>query len=449
MKVRTSPLFVRDSHRHQCSRASWTSAANAVGPISSRRPAEFTALRIFGKRNIFGRILIGVLVLFLMNYTAAGEELWSRGFFGTPSSGPYRPFEIVLIESVAGNRLRAHCEYANYSDSNDSLVTIAIRGVEAADGKFHPRVFAKVANDVNGEWTTIGELGTTGRAASRRIRPKSVNQDLMVDLDRFRPFIEKFVYGAVVLPTGDAAVFELKDLLPPRRREESRDEPAKAQQVTSPSGSQSLAQANPKQKVLAYCDTPETRRIEIAHKIEQAAADLLGRVASSSERRRHSPNASPPSKATLKARQQDTRPPSAGVPARTVGLVGSAVEARLGSSINAEKSIKDSRVTSGDAIRIATRELQRRELPLPDDHVVRVEQSVAFREFASDQPIFLVTFRRRSPGISALLYDVHIDRQSGMVQDVIDLRGAVAAGSKRHRGEGAEVPGRSEPGSPR
>jgi hypothetical protein len=100
-------------------------------------------------------------------------------------------------------------------------------------------------------------------------------------------------------------------------------------------------------------------------------------------------------------------------------------------AVDAGGSTKDGDVTTQDAIQIAKRELQRRKLPLPEDHVARVEPSVAFREFASDRPIFLLTFRRPGSGISSLLYDVHIDRQSGIVQDVIDLRSCRNSASRR------------------
>ncbi len=134
---------------------------------------------------------------------------------GTPASGPFRPFNVVILESVMGNHLMATCSYANYSYETDAPPPVTIRGVKMKDGKFHPHVFAKVTNDVNGEWKTIGELGVTGKRTSRRIAGKRVGDRLTAELDVFRSQIGTFKYGSLVLPTGEAAVFELKDLLPP------------------------------------------------------------------------------------------------------------------------------------------------------------------------------------------------------------------------------------------
>ena len=43
-----------------------------------------------------------------------------------------------------------------------------------------------------------------------------VSKNLMVDLDAFRPMIGKFKYGRIALKTGEAVVFKLEKLLPPK-----------------------------------------------------------------------------------------------------------------------------------------------------------------------------------------------------------------------------------------
>lgn len=166
------------------------------------------------KRKVLIGLVSGGIVLLLALTDAFCDELWSRGFMGTPSSGPFRPFNVVILESVTGNHLRATCSFANYSDESESPPPVKIRGV-TRDGKFYPHVFAKVTNEVNGEWKTIGELGVKGKLTSRWVAPKSVDDSLVVELDVFRPLIGTYFYGSVVLPTGESAVFELNDLLPP------------------------------------------------------------------------------------------------------------------------------------------------------------------------------------------------------------------------------------------
>jgi hypothetical protein len=179
------------------------------------------------KQHILSRVVIGGIVLFLTNCALAGEELWSRGLLGSPSSGPFQPFNVVLIESVTGNHLVATCSYANYSDGKATPPVVTVRGVKTKDRKFCPRVIARVTNNVNGEWKRIGELGTLGKPSSRKIPGNTVDDSFTIPLDVFRPFIGKFIYGSLVLKTGQAAVFELKDLLPPKVEAESKNDSAK------------------------------------------------------------------------------------------------------------------------------------------------------------------------------------------------------------------------------
>ncbi|MGI8820019.1 MAG: hypothetical protein ACR2ID_03980 [Chthoniobacterales bacterium] len=167
------------------------------------------------KRNILQSASFAAVALLLTTTYALCGELWSRAFMGTPASGPFRPFNVVILESVIGDHLRATCSYANYSYENDAPPPVTIRGVEMKDGKFYPHVFAKVTNDVKGEWQTIAELGIAGKRRSRRVAGNSVADRLAAQLDVFRSQIGKFTYGSLVLPTGEPAVFELKDLLPP------------------------------------------------------------------------------------------------------------------------------------------------------------------------------------------------------------------------------------------
>lgn len=89
--------------------------------------------------------------------------------------------------------------------------------------------------------------------------------------------------------------------------------------------------------LVEYCDTPETGRVEIAHRIEKAASALLERIASSNSNKRHNAKSASASNAALMAPQQDTLQPVTGgtsESARTLALVSSATGPRVGSSIN-------------------------------------------------------------------------------------------------------------------
>jgi hypothetical protein len=77
--------------------------------------------------------------------------------------------------------------------------------------------------------------------------------------------------------------------------------------------------------LLQYCDSPETERVDIAHKIDKAASDLLSRVASSGSKKRNSKSAL--SQVALTPRKQHTSRPIAGrKPAPRVTRLGSSID---------------------------------------------------------------------------------------------------------------------------
>lgn len=82
-------------------------------------------------------------------------------------------------------------------------------------------------------------------------------------------------------------------------------------------------------------------------------------------------------------------------------------------------------LTSEEAIRLATKEIRTRRLPLPDEYLTTVKKSEAFH---ATRLIYVVTFRTSRKDRATRLYYVHIDRLSGKSVDVIDLRGAIPAG---------------------
>lgn len=109
--------------------------------------------------------------------------------------------------------------------------------------------------------------------------------------------------------------------------------------------------------LLQYCDSPETRRVEIAHRIEKAASVLLERIASSNGNKRRNARSMSASTAALMAPQQDTLQPIAGgtsESARTFALVTGTTEPRLGSSIDAFRTAWGSPIREEMLVRTAT-----------------------------------------------------------------------------------------------
>lgn len=109
------------------------------------------------------------------------------------------------------------CAYYNYQATSQTPHPVVITGRQGADGNLWPDAKTQVASAVDGKWITIGETNAADQLASVTIKPNEINSALNVSLDVFQPMIAKYKFGRIVLNTGDAAVFELKDLSPPAK----------------------------------------------------------------------------------------------------------------------------------------------------------------------------------------------------------------------------------------
>ena len=85
----------------------------------------------------------------------------------------------------------------------------------------------------------------------------------------------------------------------------------------------------------------------------------------------------------------------------------------------------DSNLKRKDAVEAAKRELVRRNLPLPKDYVVKVSDSFAFIEFEPTRRIYIVSFAFKYRGKPGVVYEVNVDKRSGKVDDVTNLRTGV------------------------
>ena len=78
-----------------------------------------------------------------------------------------------------------------------------------------------------------------------------------------------------------------------------------------------------------------------------------------------------------------------------------------------------------DATNSARKEIDRRGLPLPTNWRALVRDSFVDYEFRPSRAIFAVTFYVVVKGKRKDLYEVNIDKQSGKIEDFLDVRKAV------------------------
>lgn len=153
---------------------------------------------------------------------SGGDDPTDRGLswyrvlnLSAPVNPRVEPFEIIGVGSEDGKHLVGEFFFVNYKEGQQSPPPVTINGSRKADGTFWPRIVAQVANEIDSEWTTIQSSPTPGNTVATVVTTQQEKQRFYVNLDIFRPMIGKMKYGKVVLETGDAANFFIKDLLPP------------------------------------------------------------------------------------------------------------------------------------------------------------------------------------------------------------------------------------------
>ena len=164
------------------------------------------------------RLLIGGMVLLLgvgiqlpMVLRAGDLPLWSKGFSFHPTSGYGRENRFSL-RGITQTGLHITGECAYYQIENQIPRVARIEGTKTADEQFWPDVTSQVKNQRTGKWETISKPFNHGHRATITIKPGEFNPELMVTLDIFYPLIGKYKVGRLLLATGDAAEFELKEL---------------------------------------------------------------------------------------------------------------------------------------------------------------------------------------------------------------------------------------------
>jgi hypothetical protein len=122
------------------------------------------------------------------------------------------PFYVLSVGELDGH-LSGTCVYLNEKDGqNAQRVTLEVQ----TDGEELWAIAAlQVADNVSGPWEVIGSSGGIGQIIKLKIDPEASSPQLKVDLEAFRPLIEKRRFGRIGLKTGEGAILELSDLRRP------------------------------------------------------------------------------------------------------------------------------------------------------------------------------------------------------------------------------------------
>lgn len=183
-------------------------------------------LLILKRLSIVVSLIVGLC--FVPRGQAEGQKPWSRMISSEPANSADRAREFVLFSIDQGElHLIGTWSYTNGAVGNKTPPRVVIEGTKTSDGIFWPGVRLDVRRERTGKWKRIAKSSNHGQRATMTIEPNATNFDLTVNLDVFKTLIGKYESGRIVLNTGQASVFELKDLLPPEKEAESKSDSAK------------------------------------------------------------------------------------------------------------------------------------------------------------------------------------------------------------------------------
>lgn len=136
---------------------------------------------------------------------------WDRDFLEDNPDLINRRLFLAILVSI-DDRLIGYFSFRNLS-----VGPTLLHGVRTSDEDFCPMVRTQVSNTLDGNWMTIPS-NADGKANTSIIVEPNATAKLMVKMDPFVPFLNKFKFGRATLENGEVAWFELKDLLPPNNR---------------------------------------------------------------------------------------------------------------------------------------------------------------------------------------------------------------------------------------
>ena len=142
----------------------------------------------------------------------SGQEDWIHRASVYMPSPPYEPFEVELIGSSHGHLFGT----ASYRDYRNERLPVTINGSVDDLGRFWPDTSAAVASDFDGPWESIKQSAQGGYRAIFTVTVSSPNIMLYLNLDNFRPYVEKKRFARLLLKNGSAATFRLDDLAGPQ-----------------------------------------------------------------------------------------------------------------------------------------------------------------------------------------------------------------------------------------
>lgn len=138
---------------------------------------------------------------------------WSKGWSYHPTNPNWSEHRLTVNSAARnGDELYGDLMFTNVVDGKKIPPSITIRGAQLPDGSFWPYASLEVGSDFKGPWKAIGSSHRNGKEISVTVPASITVAGLKADFRPFRPFFDNMAWGRIVLPTGDVAVIQLKEL---------------------------------------------------------------------------------------------------------------------------------------------------------------------------------------------------------------------------------------------
>lgn len=139
--------------------------------------------------------------------SSADNILWEKGVFAQSLTAP---FPLTLNHFIQhGLHTTGICIYHLPEDRPSNI----IEGTKTDNGEFWPDVTCQVKNEETGRWETVSSPLDYGHRSKIEVSPGDIKPDLRVSLDVFLPLVGKYKKGRILLRSGEAADFDLFELL--------------------------------------------------------------------------------------------------------------------------------------------------------------------------------------------------------------------------------------------
>ena len=153
--------------------------------------------------------LRAAIALCLFTSIVDAQELpvyWSKSVVSRPINIAKRALWI----SVIGYTVSGYYAYCGFSNQRSDPARVA--GARDESGQFRAKANLFVSATQDGPWRKVTEVVPAGYNVTLTVRPHSDSEAIIIDLNKLLPLIDKFGYAKICLPTGEAAIFSIKEI---------------------------------------------------------------------------------------------------------------------------------------------------------------------------------------------------------------------------------------------